>query len=105
IKNGIGIRLWGNKACRVIRLIKGQWVEIGSVYDLPVDENTLVWTKTGIPATILAVALRVYELDNPGTPLRSLLHHKEPLRQPFRAVKPGRKNSVWSRELQPVTGD
>ena len=73
IKNGLGIRVKGGKTCQVIRMIKGAWVEIGSVYNIPVDRNVLVWTPSGIPSSVLAVALRVYELDNPGTPLRRML--------------------------------
>ena len=76
IHNGIGIRVRGNRACRVIRLIKGQWTEIGSEYRIPVDPDTLSWTSTGIPATMLAVALRVYELDHPATSLRRVLTGK-----------------------------
>ena len=73
IHNGIGIRVRGNNCCRVIRLIKGEWAEIGSDYSMPVDADAVCWTKTGIPATMLAVALRVYELDHPTSPLRSIL--------------------------------
>jgi len=73
IHNGIGIRVWGNQSCRVIRLTRGKWVEIGSEYGIPVDATALEWTSTGIPATVLAVALRVYELDHPASPLRRML--------------------------------
>jgi hypothetical protein len=40
---------------------------------MPVEKTLLIWTEQGIPASILAVALRVYELDHPGSPLRRLL--------------------------------
>jgi hypothetical protein len=76
IHNGIGIRVHGTRACRVIRLLKGHWVEIGEEYSIPVEPTTLAWTATGIPATVLAVALRVYELDHPTATLRNLLAAK-----------------------------
>jgi|SRR5690242_2929626 len=72
-KNGIGIRVRRKESCQVIRQQKDNWIEIGPVYRLPVEENLLVWTETGIPSSVLAVALRVYELDNPGTQLRRIL--------------------------------
>ena len=72
-KNGIGIRVRRRESCQVIRQQKGNWIEIGPVYPLPVEKNLLVWTQTGIPSSVLAVALRVYELDNPGTQLRRIL--------------------------------
>jgi hypothetical protein len=73
IRNGIGIRIHGTDTCQVIRLQKGVWNEIGQAYPIPVEKTLLIWTETGIPASILAVALRVYELDHPGSPLRRLL--------------------------------
>ena len=73
IRNGIGIRVRGRDTCQVIRLQKGAWHQIGQAYPLPVEKTLLVWTETGIPASILAVALRVYELDHPGSPLRRIL--------------------------------
>jgi len=73
IHNGIGIRVRGNQSCRVIRRLREKWVEIGSEYSIPVEASALAWTSTGIPATVLAVALRVYELDHPTSPLRRTL--------------------------------
>lgn len=73
IRNGIGIRVRGNDTCQVIRLQKGVWNEIGQSYPLPVEKTLLIWTETGIPSSILAVALRVYELDHPGSRLRRFL--------------------------------
>src|SRR5215469_9128962 len=82
IKNGIGIRMRRNATCQVIRLQKEKWIEIGPVYELPVEENILVWTQSsGIPSSVLAVALRVYELDNPDTQLRKLLTGKKPMQR------------------------
>jgi hypothetical protein len=72
----LGIRLKGNEICRVIRQMKGEWVEIGRDYELPVDPNVLIWSPPGIPSSILAVALRIYELDNPASDLRALLLRK-----------------------------
>ena len=69
----LGIRLKGRESCRVIRLLHGVWTEIGQEYPLPVDSNVLVWAKADIPSSILAVALRIYELDHPGTDLRNVL--------------------------------
>ncbi len=89
IHNGIGIRVKGSQACQVIRLVRGQWVEIGNEYSIPVDPSALCWTPTGIPATVLSVALRVYELDHPTTSLRRMLMGK-PARETSRYVRPGR---------------
>lgn len=72
----LGIRLKGNDICRVIRQIKGEWVEIGRDYEVPVDPNVLIWSPPGIPSSILAVALRIYELDNPNSDLRAMLMRK-----------------------------
>jgi hypothetical protein len=90
IHNGIGIRVRENRSCRVIRLVKGQWIEIGVEYSFPIDPNTLAWTATGIPATMLAVALRVYELDHPTSTLRGILSGKA-------AAEKRRDNSPVSR--------
>ena len=76
IKNGLGIRIRRAESCQVIRQQKGKWNEIGPVYLLPVSSDLLVWTKSGIPASVLAVALRVYELDHPDTQLRAFLTGK-----------------------------
>lgn len=73
IKNGIGIRIRRKETCQVIRQQKGKWNEIGPVYPLPVSSDLLIWTKSGIPASVLAVALRVYELDYPDTQLRAMI--------------------------------
>ncbi len=78
VRNGIGIRLFGDRNCRVIRRIKTGWVEIGPVYSLPVEPSVLNWPKGGIPASVLAVALRFYELDHAGTVLRSVLTGSRP---------------------------
>ena len=76
IKNGIGIRINGRETCQVIRQQKGKWNEIGPVYPLPVSPDLLIWTRSGIPASVLAVALRVYELDHPETQLRAIITGK-----------------------------
>ena len=76
IKNGIGVRIRRKETCQVIRQQKGQWNEIGPVYPLPVSSDLLVWTKSGIPASVLAVALRVYELDHPDSKLRAMITGK-----------------------------
>jgi len=90
IHNGIGIRVQGSRSCRVIRLVKGQWVEIGAAYSIPVEPDALIWTSTGIPATTLAVALRVYELDHPTSKLRGLLTGKPAAEQNNRYLRPVR---------------
>jgi hypothetical protein len=72
----LGIRLKGDEVCRVIRQIKGEWIEIGRDYELPVDPNVLIWSPPGIPSSVLAVALRIYELDNPASDLRIRLMTK-----------------------------
>jgi hypothetical protein len=78
IRNGLGIRIINGRACQVIRKQKGEWIHIGREYSLPVEENMLVWTREGIPASVLAVALRVYELDHPGSRLRDILSRRIP---------------------------
>lgn len=82
IRNGLGIRVWNRTTCRVIRLVRNEWVEIGQMYALPLDRQLLIWTETGIPASILAVALKVYELDHPGSGLRWLLTSRGSVRRP-----------------------
>ena len=72
LRHGIGIRI-ESESCRVIRIIKGEWTEIGPVYKIPVQSELLTWTPPAIPPGVLAVALRAYELDHPGTRLRHLL--------------------------------
>ena len=87
IKNGLGIRIYGQRACRVIRYQKKQWIEIGQEYEIPVEKNVLIWTESGIPASILAVALRVYEMDFPQTELRQLLTRRAPVWHPQPAAE------------------
>lgn len=72
-KKELGIRIKGDKSCRVIRMFKGEWIEFGPEYTLPMDPELLQWSPPGIPPSTLAVALRIYELDNLWTDLRSLL--------------------------------
>jgi len=69
----IGIRIKGQKTCRVVRVFKGEWIEFGPEYTLPMDPELLQWSPPGIPASTLAVALKMYELDNLWSSLRSLL--------------------------------
>ncbi|MBV8817228.1 MAG: hypothetical protein JO022_02655 [Acidobacteriaceae bacterium] len=89
IRNGLGIRVRDDRECRVIRVISKEWVEIGQSYPLPVDPTLLVWTKTGIPASILAVALRVYEADHPESNLRTQLTGQSyPRRRPAKPRDP-----------------
>jgi hypothetical protein len=73
IKNGLGIRVIGRKTCQVIRKQKNEWKEIGRVYELPVDAADLSLGTLGIPASVLAVAVRAYELDHPASRLRVML--------------------------------
>jgi hypothetical protein len=72
----IGIRVEGAESCRVIRLQNGSWIEIGQKYSLPVESSALDWSASGIPGSMLAVALRIYELDYPEEELRSKLTRK-----------------------------
>jgi hypothetical protein len=81
IRNGLGVRVWNRTNCRVIRLVRKEWVEIGERYALPIDRQLLVWTETGIPASILAVAVKVYELDHPESGLRWILTSRRPVRR------------------------
>jgi hypothetical protein len=73
IRNGLGIRVIDQRSCQAIRKQRGVWKEIGRVYQLPVSEHDLQWSKMGTPASVLAVALRAYELDHKGSELRDLL--------------------------------
>ncbi len=73
IKNGLGVRVSGRKTCQVIRKQKNEWKEIGKLYELPVDMAELSIGTVGIPASVLAVAVRAYELDHPGSKLRAML--------------------------------
>jgi len=73
IKNGLGVRVNGRKTCQVIRKQKNEWKEIGKLYELPVDAAELAIGTVGIPASVLAVAVRAYELDHPGSKLRAML--------------------------------
>jgi hypothetical protein len=88
IKNGLGIRVYGRRACQVIRYQKKQWIEIGREYEIPVEKNILAWTDSGIPASILAVALRVYELDHPESDLRQVLTRRAPIWRAQRPAEP-----------------
>jgi hypothetical protein len=69
---GVGIRIGAGK-CQVIRKVKEEWQSLGPVYELPVEARLLSWAPPAIPPGVLAVALRAYESENPGTRLRSLL--------------------------------
>ncbi|MDQ6679299.1 MAG: hypothetical protein M3Z09_18605 [Acidobacteriota bacterium] len=73
IRNGLGIRVAGRKTCQVIRRRNNVWQEIGRVYAIPVAEEELRWGSTGIPTSVLAVAVRAYELDHPTSKLRAVL--------------------------------
>jgi len=89
IKNGLGIRVRNGRECRVIRVIRKEWVEVGKPYPLPLDPSLLIWTNTGIPASILAVALRVYEADHPESQLRVMLTGRPaPRRRPVPPSEP-----------------
>ncbi len=72
-KKELGIRIKGDKTCRVIRVFQGEWIEFGPEYTLPVDPELLHWSPPGIPPSTLAVALKIYELDNLWTDLRNVL--------------------------------
>jgi hypothetical protein len=90
IKNGLGIRLQGQRTCQVIRLQHGEWKEIGPVYTIPVAQVDIEWTETGIPHSVLSVALRAYELDHPDTKLREVLTRTKKLAEKplFRSTSP-----------------
>jgi hypothetical protein len=79
IRNGVGIRIVNGQTCQVIRRLRGVWKEIGRKYELPLGSADLQWTG-GIPATVIAVALRAYELDHPGSALRAELTGSKYLR-------------------------
>ncbi len=70
ISNGLGIRIVDGCTCQVIRQQRGAWKEIGRIYELPLNREDLQFSKRGTPASVIAVALRAYELDNPGSSLR-----------------------------------
>jgi hypothetical protein len=72
-KKDLGIRIKGDKTCRVVRVFQGEWIEFGPEYTLPMRPELLQWTPPGIPPSTLAVALKIYELDNLWTDLRNVL--------------------------------
>jgi hypothetical protein len=76
IRNGLGIRVNDRETCQVIRKQRQVWKEIGRVYELPLAEEELRWSATDIPASVIAVALRAYELDHPDSELREMLTEK-----------------------------
>ena len=80
IPNGLGIRITGGNTCQVIRRQRGVWKEIGRTYQLPLQQEDLRFGKSGIPASVLAVAVRAYELNNPGSSLREDLTRMAVLR-------------------------
>jgi len=47
---------------------------------LPLQQEDLRFGKSGIPASVLAVAVRAYELNNPGSSLREDLTRMAVLR-------------------------
>ena len=75
-RKDLGIRIKGREGCCVIRFQNGSWIEIGRDYELPMESALLSWPSSGVPGSILAVALRIYELDHPGTDLRMRLTRK-----------------------------
>jgi hypothetical protein len=79
IPNGLGIRIVDGRTCQVIRRQRGAWKEIGQSYELPLRNDDLQWTRNGIPVSVLAVALRAYELDHPDGCLREELTGKRVL--------------------------
>ena len=80
IPNGLGIRIVDGFTCQVIRQQRGAWKEIGRIYELPLNRDDLQFSKRGTPASVIAVALRAYELDNPGSDLRQQLTAGQVLR-------------------------
>jgi hypothetical protein len=80
ISNGVGIRIAGQRTCQVIRQQRGVWKEIGRTYHLPLTKEDLQFAKSGIPASVIAVALRAYEIGNPGSRLRQELTETRVLR-------------------------
>jgi hypothetical protein len=77
IPNGLGLRV-SSGYCQVIRLQRGKWNEIGRAFDLPLRNEDLDWAGSGNPLSLIAVALRAYELSNPASSLRRQL--TEPMR-------------------------
>lgn len=84
----LGIRIKGRDGCCVIRFQNGSWIEIGRDYELPMDSALLSWPSSGVPGSILAVALRIYELDHPGADLQVLLTRKIALYKSTAAGEP-----------------
>ena len=69
-------------------MIKGKWTELGPVYDIPVEPRLLTWIPPSIPPGVLAVALREYELENPGTRFRLLLTMNAQQRRRLATTRP-----------------
>jgi hypothetical protein len=81
IRNGLGIRVKDQRTCQAIRKQRGVWREIGRVYQIPVSKHDLQWNANEIPCSVIAVALRAYELDHPDSDLRDLLLTGVPVMQ------------------------
>lgn len=81
IPNGLGIRIVDGYTCQVIRQQRGAWKEIGRMYQIPLSNEDLQFSKRGTPASVIAVALRAYELDHPGSSLRQQLTAARMLRR------------------------
>jgi hypothetical protein len=74
-KDNLGVRVYG-AYCIVIEKKSGVtgWQECGQRFPLPLIEG--FDSLTTIPASRLALAVRAYEIDNPGQGLRELLTKK-----------------------------
>jgi hypothetical protein len=93
---GVGIRVRAEN-CQVIRWIRGKWQELGPVYEIPVDRRLMLWNPPAIPPGVLAVALRTFEAEYPGTRLRYLLMMSDAQRRGMfasRVMQPGQGESA-----------
>jgi hypothetical protein len=92
-RHGLAIRFLEDGTCQVIRLSNRRWITVGPTFSTPVEPTALTWTPDGIPASVLAVALRLYEEENPGTRLRNLLTRGRAVR----SAPAGRRRSADER--------
>lgn len=102
-KKELGIRIKEGKSCRVVRVFKGEWIEFGPEYTLPMDPALLEWSPPDIPHSTLAVALKIYELDNLWSDLRTLLSGRTKPAEPKGPRNPSGSKSFPEKPRKPGT--
>ena len=98
-KGDIGVRVYDGY-CFVIEKKSGVrgWQECGQRLELPLTEG--FDSLTTIPASRLALAVRAYEMENPGVGLRELLTQKPTSRWEMMAKPFKQSLSGFTRKLE-----